>query len=33
MKRRRDNMMKRYKTKAASLEPTEVTSSKEYRCY
>ena len=33
MKRRRDNMMKRYKTKVASLEPTEVTWSKEYTPY
>ena len=33
MKRRRDNMMKRYKTKVASLEPTEVTWSKEYTRY
>ena len=33
MKRRRDNMMKRYKTKVASLELTEVASSKEYTCY
>ena len=33
MKRRRDNMMKRYKTKVASLEPTEAASSKEYTRY
>ena len=33
MKRRRDNMIKRYKTKVASLEPTEVTWSKEYTRY
>ena len=33
MKRRRDNMIKRYKTKVASLEPTEAASSKEYTRY
>ena len=33
MKRRMDNMMKRYKTKVASLEPTEAASSKEYTRY
>ena len=33
MKRRRDNMMKRYKTKVASLELTGVASSKEYTRY
>ena len=33
MKRRRDNMMKRYKTKVASLELTEAASSKEYTRY
>ena len=33
MKRRRDNMKKCYKTKVASLEPTEAASSKEYTRY